>query len=231
MNIHSKMPGYYRMTYEKWYSWFSHIYDYFVRIFCFMFNEGFGGERRWRTELIEWINPEYGEKIIDICSGTGTLSMMLAKKLAGMGNVVGIEVSPSQLRIAKRKEKPDGLMFIDADAQNIPFVNCSFDKGVICGALHEMPREVRLNVLHATHNVIKHSGKVVFFEHTEPNSRWKAVFFDALERLNPEYQTYRDMLKSGLKNEIEQAGFKIIKTAIVLSGFFQIILAEKKMRE
>jgi demethylmenaquinone methyltransferase/2-methoxy-6-polyprenyl-1,4-benzoquinol methylase len=221
------MPAYYQKTYEKWYSWFSHIYDSFAKIFCFIFNGGFGGERRWREKLVEWIDPQSEEKIIDICSGTGTLTIMLASKLSGKGKVVGIELSPAQLNVARKKKKPDDLIFIEADAQNIPFENGYFDKGVICGALHEMPQVVRLNVLRATYNVIRPGGKVVIFEHNEPKSRWKAWLLDLMERLNPEYPTYKDMLKSGLKNEIEQVGFRIIKTDVTIWEFFKLFLTKK----
>jgi len=32
------MPDYYQKTYEKWYKWFSHIYDPFVKVLFFFLN-------------------------------------------------------------------------------------------------------------------------------------------------------------------------------------------------
>jgi len=221
-----EMPDYYREVYEKWYSWFSYICDPFVKVFCFLFNGGFGGERRWRESIIEWINPQPGEKIIDVCSGTGTLSIMLAKRLGG-GEVVGIEISPAQLKIARKKEKPDGLFFIEGDAQDIPLEDCYFDRGVICGALHEMPQEVRGNVLSEAYRIIRPGGKIVIIEHNKPKRKWKAGLFDFLERFNPEYPTYKNMLKCGLINEIERAGFRIVKTNTTSWEYLQIVLAER----
>lgn len=58
-----EMLDYYRKVYEKWYSWFSYMYDPFIKTFCFIFNRGFGGERRWRELIVEWIDPQPGEKI------------------------------------------------------------------------------------------------------------------------------------------------------------------------
>ncbi len=222
-----EMPDYYRSAYEKWYSWFAHIYDPFMKVLFFFLNGGFGGERRWRELIIEWINPQPGEKILDICCGTGTLTIMLAKRLAGTGEVVGIELSPAQLRIARKKREPDGLSLIEGDAQDIPFSDSYFDKSVICGALHEMPQEVRQNVLSEAYRVIRLGGKIVLVEHNKPDRRWKALLFDFMERFNPEYTTYKDLLKCGLANEIKRAGFRIIRTGVTSWDFFQIALAER----
>ena len=222
-----KIPDYYRRTYEKWYSWFAHIYDPFVKVIFFLLNGGFGGERRWRELIVRWINPQQGEKILDICSGTGTLTIMLAKRLAGRGEVVGMELSPAQLRIAYKKEKPEGLFFIEGDGQDIPFLDCYFDKSVICGALHEMPREVRRNVLSEAYRVIRLGGNIVIIEHNRVQRKWKMLLFDFMERFNPEYRTYKDLLKCGLTNEIEQAGFRIIRSDTTSWEYFQIVLGER----
>jgi ubiquinone/menaquinone biosynthesis C-methylase UbiE len=221
------MLDYYRKVYEKWYGRYSRIYDPFLKSFCFLFNQGFGGERRWRESIVEWIDPQQGEKIIDICSGTGTLTVMIARRLGGIGKVVGIELSPEQLRIARKKKKPKGLYFLEGDAQHIPVQDFYFDKGVICGALHEMPQEVRKNVLSEAYRTIRPGGRMVNVEQNKPDRKWKALLFDYLESLNPEYTTYKNMLKCGLTNEIKQAGFRIIKTNTTLWEFMQIVLAEK----
>lgn len=221
------IPDYYHKIYEKWYKWFSYIYDPFIKVLFFFLNRGCGGERRWREFIIEWINPRPGEKILDICCGTGTLTIMLAKKLAGAGEVIGIEFSPAQLSIARKKQKPNGASFVEGDAQDIPFSDGYFDKGVICGALHELPREVRRSVLSESYRIIRPKGKIVIIEHNKPKRKWKWLLFDFLERFNPEHPTYRDLLKCGLTNEIQRGGFRIIRTSVTSWEFFQIVLAER----
>jgi demethylmenaquinone methyltransferase/2-methoxy-6-polyprenyl-1,4-benzoquinol methylase len=226
-NSSGEMPDYYRRSYEKWYSWFAYIYDAFLRVLFFFLNGGLGGERRWRELIIRWIDPQAGEKILDICSGTGTLTIMLGRRLAGRAEVVGIELSPIQLRIAQRKQRPHGVSFVEGDAQDIPFSDCYFDKGVICGALHEMPQDVRQNVLSEAYRVIRPGGRMVIVEHNKPDRRWKAILFDLMEHLNPEYPTYRNMLECGLVDEIERSGFRVVRTSAISWEYFQIVLAER----
>jgi ubiquinone/menaquinone biosynthesis C-methylase UbiE len=222
-----QLPEYYRKTYAWWYNWFAYIYDPFAQAFCFIFNGGFGGERRFREKIVAWIDPRPGDKILDLCSGTGTLSILLAERLAGTGEVVGIELSPVQMKIARRKRMPEGLTFIEGDARDVPYPVCYFDKVVICTALHELPGDVRQRVLLEVYRVIRPGGILVVSEQNTPHKKWKAVFLDCLERLNPEYATYKDLQKCGLENEIGRAGFTIMKTDSFMWDLFQIVLAEK----
>ena len=221
------MLDYYRRIYEEYYGRYARIYDPFVRSLWFLSNRGFGGERRWRELIVDWLDPHPGEKIIDICSGTGTLTIMIARRLGGRGKVIGLELSPAQLSIARKKEKPEGLHFLEGDAQQIPFLDSYFDKGVICTALHEMPQEVRKNVLSEAYRIIRPGGRMVNVEQNKPERKWKAKLFDFLESLGPEYITYKNMLKCGLTEEIKRAGFRVVKTDTTLWEFMQIVLAEK----
>ena len=211
---------------KKWYSWFSYIYDYCMKVMCIPFY-GFNGERKFRGSIVHWICPRQKDSILDICSGTGTLTIMIAERLARTGNVIGIELFPKQLKRAQRKSIPENLTFIAGDAQYMPFSDCSFDKSVICGALHEMPQDVRHNVLSEAKRLVKPGGTIVIVEQNKPDKKWKAWLFNFLERFNPEYTTYRNLLECGLTNEIMQAGFRILKTGTLNWEFFQIVLAEK----
>jgi demethylmenaquinone methyltransferase/2-methoxy-6-polyprenyl-1,4-benzoquinol methylase len=222
------LPNYYKTTYLRWYKYFSRIYDLFIRLLLFLLNGGFGGAKRWRQSIVDRVDPRPGEKIIDICCGTGTLTIMLAERLAGEGEVVGLELSGAQLRVAREKKRHQGLTFLEGDAQKLPFENGYFDKGIVCGALHEMPGVVRREVLSETHRVIRPGGRMVFVEQNSPQRKWKRTLFDLLERLNPEYPTYKDLMQSGLINEIEAGGFRVVRSEVVCWEFFQMVVAAKQ---
>ena len=226
-STHSSHPNYYQTTYAAWYPLFSRIYNLFIRFLFFFLNGGFGGARRWRQMIVGWVDPRPGERIVDICCGTGTLSILLAERLAGAGQVVGLELSPHQLRVARKKPNPGGLAFLNGDARSFPFSDGRFDKGVICGALHEMPAEVRHRVLAEAHRILRPGGRMVFIEQHQPKNRFKRSAWDLLERLNPEYPTYRDLMHCGLIHEIERGGFRVKHSQVIAGGFFQIVRGEK----
>jgi ubiquinone/menaquinone biosynthesis C-methylase UbiE len=228
MNTSPHLPDYYRERYVSWYSWFSYVYDLFAKLLLFVLNGGFGGEGRLRQLVIDWLDPAPDDKVLDICSGTGTLAIMMGCMLRGSGEVVGIEISNHQLRMARRKRIPANVSFIHADAQHIGYPDSYFDKAVIFGALHEIPREVRANILAQAFRVVKPGGRIVFLEHNRPESRWRARLYALLEWPSPEYSTYIDLLRNGLTIEVATAGFTVLKKQAISLDYFQIVLAEKQ---
>lgn len=82
----------------------------------------FGQAKRWRKALTQKVDPQPGEKILDIAAGTGTSSMAL--KLPGV-EVVAADFSKGML--AEGKKRYPELEFVFADAMKLPFKNNEFD--------------------------------------------------------------------------------------------------------
>lgn len=219
------MSDYFKENYERWYGWFSNIYDPFTRCMFFFSNGGFGGERRIRQAVISALEPEPGERIFDLGSGTGTLAIMIGEELGGGGEVAGVEMSRSQLRVATRKPRPGGVTFVEGDARRTGFPTGSFDKGVIFGVLHELPHDVRMDMLGEARRLLKPGGTLVSVEHNVPRKKWLAVLQDLSERLNPEYRTYRDLMERGLDTEIVDAGFTIVRQETLVHEMARLVLA------
>ena len=82
----------------------------------------FGQAKLWRKKVLEKVDPQSGEKILDIAAGTGTSSMAL--KLPGV-EVVAADFSKGML--AEGKKRYPELEFVFADAMKLPFKNNEFD--------------------------------------------------------------------------------------------------------
>jgi ubiquinone/menaquinone biosynthesis C-methylase UbiE len=107
------------------------------------------------------------------------------------------------------------------------FPDAYFHRVVISGALHEMPRSVRMKVLSEARRVMKLEGRIVVVEQHRPAKPWKVLMFDVMERFNLEYPTYRDLLNCGLAGEVEQSGFRITRKDTICPEFFEILMGEK----
>ncbi|MEM7507604.1 MAG: methyltransferase domain-containing protein [Pseudomonadota bacterium] len=71
---------------------------------------------------VQALAPQPGERIIDLGCGGGPTSLMLAEKVGAAGRVLGVDISPDLLGIARRRAEGVGhLAFAEADAGSHPF--------------------------------------------------------------------------------------------------------------
>jgi ubiquinone/menaquinone biosynthesis C-methylase UbiE len=101
-------------------------------------------ESRGRAAVIEWVNPTPGKHVLDLACGPGTLSYRLARDVAPEGEVVGIDLAPGMIELARR-EAPPGLpvRFELMDVEDLAFPDASFDAAVCGHGLQFVPDLLR----------------------------------------------------------------------------------------
>jgi SAM-dependent methyltransferase len=82
-------------------------------------------------ELVSWLNPRPGERVLDLGCGDGRLTEMLA---ASGASVVGADRSPEMARAARQRR----LDVVVVDGQQLPF-DSDFDAVFSNAAMHWMP--------------------------------------------------------------------------------------------
>jgi len=225
---------------RKSYKWFydniqCHYYNLAMK-WCF---RPFGGERKCREKLIEPISFEPTDKILDMCCGTGGATFAIAQKAKGEAEIIGIDLSWGQIKIAQkwvnklttRKNRFNDVKFIEADAAKTCFRDGYFNKVFITHALHEMEKEERLDTLREAKRILKEKGKVIVLEVDDPKNFFVRLFigfwFFYWIPFNFETLTRRDMLKYGLENEVKEAGFENIRKVSTQQGVLQVVEGEK----
>jgi demethylmenaquinone methyltransferase / 2-methoxy-6-polyprenyl-1,4-benzoquinol methylase len=87
-------------------------------------------DRKWRRELVKWVEVHPGERILDVCTGTGEIAIEFAENSLA-GKIVGVDSSEEMLGIARGKIKNKGLEnrieLIKGNALELPFEDGSFD--------------------------------------------------------------------------------------------------------
>jgi SAM-dependent methyltransferase len=79
------------------------------------------------SHLVDLIKIKSGESVLDVACGNGNTAITARRKGA---NVIGIDITPELLEIAKEEEKiaqVTGIEWKEGDAQNLPFEDESFD--------------------------------------------------------------------------------------------------------
>lgn len=126
-------------------------YDWFNRL------ASCGLDQRWRQQALQRGGVEPGQAVLDVCSGTGDLAILCARRQRGRGAVIGLDLNRAMLTYARRKQRAQRLAmsWLQADAEALPFSTDTFDRVVIgfstrnlgdlTGGLREMVRVLRPN--------------------------------------------------------------------------------------
>ena len=138
-----------------------------------------GQDRRWRRHVLDLVDPEPGEKVLDLAAGTGTSSVPFAR--AGTF-VVPCDFSLGMLRVGKQS-LPE-LAFTAGDAVRLPFADRSFDAVTISFGLRNVvdPMAGLTEMLRAT----RPGGRLVVCEFSKPvRPAFRTVYVEYLMRALP----------------------------------------------
>ncbi len=218
-----------KKTYKWWYDNIeSKFYDLMIKWIALPL----GGETKFRKALLEPVSFGSGEKILEMCCGTGGATVFISQKAGNECEIIGMDLSCGQLKYAKKKKYSCPTEFIEGDVTDTGFDDDSFDKVFITHAIHEMYRESRLKTLQEARRLLKPEGQVVVLEIDNPPNMWLRLligfcFFYWLPG-NFETPTRRDMFKHGLDNEVKESGFADVRKYSIYHGVFQTVTGEKK---
>ena len=108
---------------EEMFNSISSKYDFLNDVFSF------GLHRFWKRKLLEILNPTFGEKWIDLCCGTGDMSILLARYMKNSKNITGLDSASQALLVARErsKQKYSSIEWINGDALQTNLASNEFD--------------------------------------------------------------------------------------------------------
>lgn len=144
-----------------------------------------GGDKRWRSIVIDLaVDGEKGV-CLDVATGTGELALGLSERGA---NVVGLDLCPEMMRVgrvkAERSRRDGKINFVLGDGLTLPFPDNTFDCATTGFSLRNVANIPRL--FNEMARVVKPGGRIVCIELTRPPSRlFSAVYGLFLENVVP----------------------------------------------
>lgn len=131
-----------------------------------------GMHRFWKEVAVEeLVSPtktkDSQRSFLDVCTGTGDLALLIAKKLRTGDKVIGADFSSEMLKIANQRansaqekgQSPAMIGFKQADAQALPFDDNSFDGVIVSFGLRNLT-DLQKGINEMT-RVVKPGGRVI----------------------------------------------------------------------
>ena len=164
-------------------------------------------EKRFRTLLVEELNPQSGEKILEFGFGTGQ-NLLLVKQKEPKTDLIGLDIDPKVRNIAQHKIRKNGFELpLDLyDGSAFPYADAQFDKVYSSLVFHQLDAATKLHCLKEIYRVLKPNGHLLIGDWGKAKSRLMRGAFYAVQLLDG-FKTTNDNVNGLMPNFISQAGF------------------------
>lgn len=131
-----------------------------------------GREDRFRHDVLSLAGIEPGQRVLDVGCGTGTQTVAIARAVGTGGAVTGVDVAPEMLAVARRKAARAGVAveFHPAEASALPFPDRSFDRVLMCMAMHMVPEAERAACVGELARVLAPGGRLALIDYAGPHA-------------------------------------------------------------
>lgn len=166
-------------------------------------------ERLWRTRLVELVDPQPGDRILDVGCGTGSLAIALSLREPGC-SVIGLDPDPRVLQIAERKASRRkvvvdwkcGFLRREAVAEiaGVTKIVCSL-------VFHQTPMIEKCRILAAMHALLQSGGLLAVADYGLQGTRLMRFFFRATVQTIDGVSDTQPNADGCLHRLIKEAGF------------------------
>ncbi|MCY6382831.1 bifunctional demethylmenaquinone methyltransferase/2-methoxy-6-polyprenyl-1,4-benzoquinol methylase UbiE [Hoeflea prorocentri] len=142
-----------------------------------------GMHRLWKDAMINALNPRKDSdyKTLDVAGGTGDIAFRIVEASDRLAGVTVLDINGSMLDVgrqrAEKKKLADRLEFVEANAEELPFEDKSFDAYTIAFGIRNVPRIDK--ALSEAHRVLRRGGRFLCLEFSDVDMPIMEKVYDA----------------------------------------------------
>jgi demethylmenaquinone methyltransferase/2-methoxy-6-polyprenyl-1,4-benzoquinol methylase len=157
-----------------------HHFDLVAPYYDFMNNLlSFGIQNAWKRQAIRMLGLNPGDRVLDVCGGTGDLALLAARRTGPEGRVVVYDLNRSMLAAGLAKlaasEQSDAVCCVQGDAECIAFADGTFDAALVGFGIRNLTHLEK--GFREMHRVLKPGGRFLCLEFSKPvNPVFRALY-------------------------------------------------------
>jgi demethylmenaquinone methyltransferase/2-methoxy-6-polyprenyl-1,4-benzoquinol methylase len=142
-----------------------------------------GMHRVWKDAMIAWLNPPKrpGWKVLDVAGGTGDIAFRIIEASQRNAHATVLDINGSMLQVGRERAEKKGLLphldFVEANAEELPFADATFDAYTIAFGIRNVPRiDVALS---EAFRVLRPGGRLLCLEFSDVDMPLLDRIYDA----------------------------------------------------
>jgi len=138
-----------------------------------------GIQHAWKRAAIRMLGILPGDKVLDVCGGTGDLSILAARRTGAQGQVVIYDINRAMIEAGRHKIDPFSdlahIAYVQGNAEQITFPDDTFDAAMVGFGIRNVTHLKR--GFGEMHRVLKPGGKMLCLEFSRPaNVLFRALY-------------------------------------------------------
>ena len=125
----------------------------------------------WKRRAVRMSGAAAGATVLDLCTGTGDLAVLLARQVGSEGRVIGLDLNDRMLAFGRRKIEKIGISniaLLTGNAESLPFCDRTFHAVTVAFGIRNVT-DLQA-ALREMHRVLKPGGRAVCLEFSRPTS-------------------------------------------------------------
>jgi len=132
----------------------------------------FGIHYLWKRTAVNLLKLQPGDSLIDVCGGTGDLSVLALKRMKGSGKVVLVDMNRKMMEMGRRKSTHSSfrkkIFYVQGDAERLSFRSGQFDAAMVGFGIRNLTHMEE--GFKEMHRVLKPGGRFICLEFSNPTS-------------------------------------------------------------
>jgi demethylmenaquinone methyltransferase / 2-methoxy-6-polyprenyl-1,4-benzoquinol methylase len=140
----------------------------------------FGLHHLWKRTAVKMLGLEPGDRVLDVCGGTGDLALLAARAVGRQGRVLIYDINRAMLAAGRpkvsRSPLAGSIIYLQGDAERLSCPDQTFDAAMVGFGIRNLTHPE--NGFREMYRVLKPGGRLMCLEFSQPTWAWFRWLYD-----------------------------------------------------